>query len=397
MGEWDAMSHQREEGLDSRLVLARENFSLDLSLQVEPGEVVALIGPNGAGKTTVLNLLAGLLRLPATGRHFIARRSPEPLSDHSHPHVQLERHVWGDGRPSVRLDDHVWDDPATGRFVPTEKRPVGMVFQSYLLFPHLSALDNVAFGLQARGMRRAQARRESHEWLERVGVAAHATAQPAALSGGQAQRVALARALVTRPRLLLLDEPLAALDASTRLEVRTELAHHLRDFDGCAVTVTHDPLDAMSLADRIVVVENGRQVQQGRPAQVARAPRTDYVARLVGLNLVRGRAEGTVVQVAGGGQIHLAEPADGPVMVSFPPSAVALHRHAPHGSARNTWPGRIAGLEQHAHTVRVVVEAERQPVIIADLTPGAVAELDLALGAPVWLSFKATETHVYPD
>src|SRR4051794_16365182 len=158
------------------------------------------------------------------------------------------------------------DDPAAGTFVVPERRGVGYVFQDYLLFPHLTALENVAFGLRARGVHRREARAAAARWLERLGVGEYAGARPRALSGGQAQRVALARALATEPRLLLLDEPLAALDAATRVEVRAELRRHLATFGGARLLVTHDPVEAMVLADRLVVLEDGRIVQSGRPA-----------------------------------------------------------------------------------------------------------------------------------
>ncbi|MEU3934258.1 ABC transporter ATP-binding protein, partial [Streptomyces sp. NPDC029044] len=244
------------DGLDARLVVDRGGFRLDVALTVAPGEVVALLGPNGAGKTTALRALAGLT--PLSGGH-------------------------------LRLDGTELDR------TPPEARPVGVVFQDYLLFPHLTALDNVAFGPRCQGASKAEARAQAAEWLQRLGLAAHGGAKPRRLSGGQAQRVALARALATRPRLLLLDEPLAALDARTRLEVRARLRRHLAEFEAVAVLVTHDPLDAMVLADRLVVVEHGRVVQEGTPADIARHPRTDYIARLVGLNLYRGEADGHTV------------------------------------------------------------------------------------------------------
>jgi molybdate transport system ATP-binding protein len=350
-------------GLTSRLRVRRGEFGLDLPLDVAPGEVVALVGPNGAGKTTALHALAGLL----------------PLTD---------------GR--IELDGQVLDEPGRRVLVPPERRPLGVVFQDYLLFPHLSVRDNVAFGLRTRGVPRSDARARADAWLERVGVGELAGLRPSRLSGGQAQRVALARALAPEPRLLLLDEPMAALDAATRLTVRADLARHLEDYDGAAVLVTHDPLDAMSLADRIVVLEDGRVVQEGAPVDVARAPRTEYVARLVGLNLLRGEGRGGVVELDEGGVVHLAEPAQGPVLVAFPPSAVVLHRHRPEGSARNTWHGRVTALEQHAHTVRAQVAIDDGLSVLADVTAAAVAELGLGLGVPVWVSFKATETHAYP-
>lgn len=346
--------------LDARIRVARGKFTLELDLLAEPGEVVALLGPNGAGKTTALRALAGLLAL--TGGH-------------------------------LRLGENTWDE-APSVFVPAEKRAAGVVFQDYLLFGHLTALENVAFGLRARGCGRAQARERAAAWLDRVGLAEFAQRKPRALSGGQAQRVALARALVTDPQLLLLDEPLAALDASTRLQVRADLAQHLRDYPGHTVLVTHDPLDAMVLADRLVILEHGRVVQQGPPAEVARRPRSDYVANLVGLNLYRGTADGTRVALDEGGAFTVAEPASGRVHVAFPPSAVSLHPGHPTGSPRNTWPVTVTGIEQHAHTTRVRLDGT--PAVLADITPATVADLALRPGLELWAAVKATETHTYP-
>ncbi|PRY35175.1 ABC transporter ATP-binding protein [Umezawaea tangerina] len=345
--------------LHADLQVARGSFALDVALSVAPGEVVALLGPNGAGKTTALRALAGLLPL--------------------------------DGG-SVRVDDAVWDEPPKV-FLRPERRPVGVVFQDYLLFAHLSAAENVAFGLRARGMDRRPAHAAAVEWLDRVGLAEYARARPRSLSGGQAQRVALARALATAPSLLLLDEPLAALDASTRMLVRTELGRHLGEYTGRTLLVTHDPLDAMVLADRLVIVEGGRVVQEGAPTEVARQPRTEYVAQLVGLNLYRGRGSGTSVALDEGGELVVAAPASGVVYVAFPPSAVSLHSARPEGSPRNTWPVTVVGVEQHAHTVRVRLEGS--PGVLADVTTGVVAELRLVPGARLWAAVKATETHTY--
>ncbi|WNM30839.1 ABC transporter ATP-binding protein [Streptomyces sp. Li-HN-5-11] len=344
------------EGLDARLVVDRGAFRLDVALTAAPGDVVALLGPNGAGKTTALRALAGLV--PLTGGH-------------------------------LRLDGAVLDR------TPPEQRPVGVVFQDYLLFPHLSALDNVAFGPRCHGASRAQARAQAAEWLGRMGLADHAGAKPRRLSGGQAQRVALARALATRPRLLLLDEPLAALDARTRLDVRAQLRRHLAEFEAVAVLVTHDPLDAMVLADRLVVVEDGRIVQEGAPSDIARHPRTDYIARLVGLNLYRGVAEGHVVRVSGGPGITASEELTGPVFVAFPPGAVTLYRDRPAGSsARNLWRCEVASLETHGDRIRADLTGELP--LAADLTTVAAAELGLHPGAMVWATVKAIQTHVYP-
>ncbi|WP_405823197.1 ABC transporter ATP-binding protein [Streptomyces sp. NBC_01390] len=344
------------EGLDARLVVERGSFRLDVTLSAAPGDVVALLGPNGAGKTTALRALAGLV--PLTGGH-------------------------------LRLDGERLDR------TPPESRPVGVVFQDYLLFPHLTALDNVAFGPRCHGATKAQARAEAARWLDRMGLTDHAGARPRRLSGGQAQRVALARALATQPRLLLLDEPLAALDARTRLDIRAQLRHHLADFEAVAVLVTHDPLDAMVLADHLVVIEDGRIVQEGTPAHIARHPRTDYIAHLVGLNLYRGEAEGHTARLDAGPAITTGEDLTGPVFVAFPPSAVTLFRERPTGSsARNVWRCEVAGLETHGDQIRADLTGELP--LAADLTTLAAAELDLHPGATVWATVKATQTHAYP-
>jgi molybdate transport system ATP-binding protein len=346
------------------LQVSRGSFNLSLDLTVEPGEVVALLGPNGAGKTTALRAIAGLLALNG-------------------------------GR--IALDGSVWDEPPR-TFRTPDRRPIGVVFQDYLLFNHLSCLENVAFGLRARGVDKQTARSEAARWLDTVGLSEYARTRPRALSGGQAQRVALARALATDPELLLLDEPLAALDASTTLHVRAELGQHLQRFEGRTLLVTHDPLDAMVLADRIVIVEDGQIVQEGKPTEVAHRPRTDYVAQLVGLNLYQGTASGTTVTLTEGGTITLAEPATGPVHVAFPPTAISLYPTAPSGSPRNTWPAVVTGIEQHAHTVRVRLDASPTgpSTLLADITPAAVADLHLAPGQPLHTTLKATEVHTYP-
>jgi molybdate transport system ATP-binding protein len=329
---------------------------------VAPGEVAALLGPNGAGKTTVLRALAGLLRL-AGGR--------------------------------VVLDGSVLEDPARRVRVPVERRPVGMVFQDYLLFPHLSALENVAFGLRARGVRRGAARRTARAWLERLGLPDVADAGPRTLSGGQQQRVALARALATDPRMLLLDEPLAALDVSIRAEVRRDLRRHLREFAGVNLLVTHDPLEAIALADRLIVIEGGRIVQAGTPAEVTERPRSAYVADLVGVNLLRGRATGDGIDLGGGGHLEVVGAGAGDVFAVIPPRSVSLWRARPEGSPRNVWCGLATGLDLLGDRVRVRVDGGPQPSLVAEVTPAAVAELHLAEGSEVWVSVKATEVRVF--
>ncbi|BCJ55203.1 ABC transporter ATP-binding protein [Actinoplanes sp. NBRC 14428] len=347
--------------LDARIVVRRPGFVLDAELAAEPGEVVALLGPNGAGKTTALRALAGLIALD-------------------------------DGY--VTLDGHRLDDPAAGVFTAPEHRRIGVVFQDYLLFPHLSALENVAFGPRSRGSSRADSRARAADLLARVGLAEHARRKPRELSGGQAQRVALARALATEPRLLLLDEPLAALDARTRLETRARLRGHLGTHAGPTVLVTHDPLDAMMLADRLVILEEGRVVQTGDAATVTSRPRTDYVARLVGLNLYRGRADAGAVRLPGDFVLTTATERSGDAFVAFPPAAVALYADRPDGSPRNTWPATVAAMARHGDALRV--ELTGPIAVAADVTPAAAVQLGLEPGRRVWATLKATEVTSYP-
>ena len=304
---------------------------VEAAFTAEPGEVLAVIGPNGAGKSSLLHAVAGLV----------------------------------DVEGSARLGD---TDLLT---VPVRERRVGLVFQGQLLFPHLSALDNVAFGLRARGEKRATAESVARDWLERFGIGDLAARKPRELSGGQAQRVAIARALATEPDVLLLDEPFTGLDVSVQMALRIELGRHLRDFPGIALLVTHDAIDALTLADRVLVLDDGRVVQVGPPAEVAAEPRTSHVARLVGLNLV----------------------ADGDELMAFTPDAVVVSLQEPEGSTRLRWHGPIATLAPHGDAVRLLVHAS--PDLLADLTPAAATELELAPGREVWLSAKATAVSRY--
>jgi molybdate transport system ATP-binding protein len=347
--------------LDAHLLVERDRFRLDAELTIAAGEVVAMLGPNGAGKTTALRALAGLLPLTAG---------------------------------YIRLGGEALDDPGRRVWVPPEQRHVGVVFQDYLLFPHLSALDNVAFGPRSYGLNRQESRRRAAEWLRRVGLSDQARARPRHLSGGQAQRVALARALAVDPPLLLLDEPLAALDAGTRMDTRAELHRHLAEHPGATLLVTHDPLDALVLADRLVIVEGGHIVQEGDAATVTAQPRTDYVARLVGLNLYRGHAHDRTVRIDPNFALTVADAAEGDVFVAFPPTAVALHAREPEGSPRNTWPATITTIQRHGDNLRVQLAG---PVTAAaDITPGAAAQLRLVSGQQVWAAVKAVETRTYP-
>ncbi|TQS45705.1 ABC transporter ATP-binding protein [Cryptosporangium phraense] len=335
----------------------RPTFTLDVRLHADDGQVLGVIGPNGAGKTTLLRGLAGLT--PTTG-----------------------------GR--IELNGRVLDG------VRTEDRRIGLVFQDYLLFPHLSALENVAYGPRVQGTPKREARETAREWLMRVGLEDHAGRKPGQLSGGQSQRVALARALATDPDLLLLDEPLSALDAGTRLRLRTDLRTHLTSYGGPSLVITHDPIEAMILADRLVVLEDGRIVQQGSATEVTRRPATDYVARLVGLNLYRGSAADGRVAIRSGGEFVITDrDLSGPVHAAVRPSEIAVYREEPtHGSPRNTWRGRITGVEALGDRIRIAVDGE--PPALVDVTPDALADLDLAAGQDVWLTAKASAITAYP-
>jgi molybdate transport system ATP-binding protein len=337
-------------------------FELDVSIEAQPGEVVAVLGPNGAGKSTLVRVVAGLLALDSG---------------------------------AVRLDDQVFDEPARDVFVEPQQRRVGVVFQDHRLFPHLRVVDNVAFGPRARGVHQGPAREAAHAWLGRLGLADLARRHPRQLSGGQAQRVALARALASTPEALLLDEPLAALDVQTRAEVQGELREHLGAFAGPTVLVTHDPIEALLLAQRIVVLERGRVVQAGSPAEITSRPLTPYVARLVGMNLYVGTASGDAVRVDGGGTIVAADAPQGRVLAAVRPSAVTVHTAQPLGSsARNVWSATIASLAPLGDRIRLNTAGELPATV--DVTAAAVAELELAPGRQVWLSAKATDVSAYP-
>ena len=334
-------------GLQADVAVRHGAFELDVSVEAAPGEVLAVVGPNGAGKSTLLRALAGLQG--STGRVVV------------------------DG---TDISDR-----------PPEERPVGWVPQRGGLFPHLSVLDNVAFGIGHRRGRRA-----AQDWLDRLGVGALAQRRPRQLSGGQAQKVAMARALARQPRLLLLDEPLSALDAKARGDVRRTLREHLRDYDGVTLLVTHDPIDAATLAGRLLAVEDGRVVQQDSVARVARAPRASWLAQLLGANACRGRSRDGGVDVEGGGRLVAADgqAAEGAeALAVFAPQAVALSRDRPIGSARNVWPVTVRQLTEVGGRVRV--DADGHPPVVAEVTTAAVAELRMQEGDEMWASVKATE------
>lgn len=302
-----------------------------VALDAAAGSVVAVIGPNGAGKSSFVRALAGLV--PADGTALL------------------------DGSDLLRMS--------------ARDRHVGLVFQGQLLFPHLSALDNVAFGPRSRGRSRREADRRAQQLLDTFGIGHLSHRKPRELSGGQAQRVAIARALATEPRVLLLDEPFAGLDVTVAMALRIELAQHLASFEGVTILVTHEAIDALTLADQVLVLDDGEVAQRGTPQHVAARPATDHVARLVGVNLIREHDEFT----------------------TFLPRDVTVSLRRPEGSARLQWQGSVASAQQHGDAVRLLVSSE--PPLLADVTPQAAAELGLAPGREVWLSVKATAVSRY--
>ena len=332
---------------------------VDIDLTVAQGETLALLGPNGAGKSTVLAAAAGLLR-PDTG--------------------------------TVRLGDRTLSDRQTHTWVPPHARRIALLAQDARLFPHLSALDNVAFGPRSEGQPRRTAHESAARWLEEVGMTAYASRRPHELSGGQAQKVAIARALATEPAALLIDEPLAALDVEVAPDVRDLLRRVTHD--RTTILVTHDVLDAALLADRVAVMRGGRVVEEGETSRVLSRPTSDFGARFAGLNLVRGVAHDNALRMPDGRLLHGVT--DAPLTEGEPaaavvaPSAVSVHLEPPHGSPRNALDATVADLEPHGPTVRV-----RTDVLSADITPAAVAELRLARGDRVVLSVKATEVHLH--
>jgi len=343
----------------SALVADRD---VEVELSVGSGETVALLGPNGAGKSTVLGVVAGTLR-PDRGE------------------VVLE------GRPLVAVGN---GKPA---WVPAYDRKVALLAQDPLLFPHLTALDNVAFGPRSRGAGRADSRRTARRCLDELGIGDLADRRPGSLSGGQAQRVAVARALAAEPRLLLLDEPLTALDVTVIPEMRQVLKQVLRDRS--AIIVTHDVLDALLLADRVVVMERGRVTEDGPSRTVLSRPRSVFGARIAGLNLITGTWRDGALRTEAGvrieGVAHDPRPQDGDSSCAvFRPQAVAVYGTLPHGSPRNGLDVVVTDVEALGDRVRV-----RAGELAADVTPAAAAELDLAPGTRTHFVVKASEVAVY--
>jgi molybdenum ABC transporter ATP-binding protein len=337
---------------------------LDVRLAVEHGECLALAGPSGAGKTSVLRVAAGLLR-PERGR--------------------------------VEANGETWLDTEAGIDVPAERRRCGYVFQHYALFPHLSAWQNVAYPL--RGLSRAERRARALELLERFGLADHADARPHTLSGGERQRVALARALARGPEVLLLDEPLSALDARTRAAAARELGAVLRESAAPAVLVTHDFAEAAQFGDRVGIIDNGRVVQEGSASELAASPRSAFVADFTGAVVLTGVARRdpsgvTRVELDGGGTVTSTDAADGAVAVSVYPWEIAVEPagEQPHGSAENRLPVEVLSLTTVGNRVRLGL-AGPQP-LVAEITRGSAERLGLETGSQVIATWKAAATRL---
>ncbi len=351
-------------GLDAHVVVRRPTFTLDVRVTAEPGEVLAVLGPNGAGKSTLLGVLAGLLR-----------------PDDGH----------------VRLGETDITD------VPPHRRGVGLLAQQALLFPHLTALANVAFGPRALGVPRREAEARAQELLVAVDAEALAARRPAQMSGGQQQRVALARALAPSPGLLLLDEPLAALDIDAAPAMRSLLRRVVRDRKQTALLVTHTALDALVLADRVVVLGEGAVVEEGPTREVLARPRSAFTARIAGLDLVPGIFVDGDLRTADGltvaGRATDVENGE-PAVAVFPPSAVAVYADRPSGSPRNVLPVRLAAVEPFGDVVRLRAAPRPEgPLwtdgLAADVTPAAVADLAVEPGADLWFVVKATEVAIH--
>jgi molybdate transport system ATP-binding protein len=353
-------------GLRVQARVEQRGVAFDLTLA--DGEVLAVLGPNGAGKSTLLSLIAGLLR-PEEGR--------------------------------VELGNQVITDTATGVFIPAHARGVAMLSQQALLFPHMSVEANVAFAPRSKGKSRSAARAIAQRWLQAVDAEDLAARRPAQLSGGQAQRVAVARALAAEPQMLLLDEPMSALDVTAAPALRRLLRHILRDDHRTAVIVTHDLLDALAVADRVIVVERGGVVESGPVRTVLTSPRSAFAARIAGVNLIPGViTEPGILQTSWGTTVSgIGDTPPGSAAVAlFRPTAVAVHPDPPHGSPRNVIPVTIAEMDIHGTTVRVrgADQPDGSAGPAADITAAAAADLDLAPGQNAYFVVKTQETELHP-
>jgi len=354
--------------LDIRIRRRLGSFTLDATLTVSPGSVTVVVGESGSGKSTLLRLVAGLL---------------EPESGY------------------IKLGRELLADPGAGVFVPPEARPIGYVAQDYALFPHLSARENIAFGLRALRRPRLEIAERVGDALERFGLADVAGQRPHQMSGGQQQRVALARALVLDPEVLLLDEPLSALDLTTRRAVRGELHRTLEGLSCATLFVTHQPMEALAFGQQIVVLEAGRVSQSGSRADFIRQPRSRYVAEFLGVNLLEGEIamrypDGLVSVTVEGGLLVVPDPGGhGPVRVVVHPHDIVLSLEAPAGGARNVLAGAVEEvIPEPPHGERVRVLLSTRPPLAVQVTPQAVESMGLRPGQRVFASFKATAVAV---
>ena len=344
-------------------------FEAGISFAAESGHTFVLVGESGAGKTTILNVIAGLVQ-PDRGR--------------------------------IRLEGICLFDGEVGIVVPVSERPIGYVFQEYLLFPHLNVFENVAFGLRAQRLPDKEIAESTWSILKQLEIDDLAKKHPHRLSGGQRQRAALARALVLKPKVLLLDEPLAALDAQTKREVRSELRATLASLSCVTLFVTHSPFEAMVFGDQVGVVDHGKIVQIGVGEELLRRPRSRYVATLMGLNLFHGRvlsrkADGLAEIETRDGIVHaISEDVRDETFIAVDPREITLHTQAPSGTAQNVFPGRIRELTPEpplGERLRVVVDSK--PPLVAEITLHSVQTLALHEGMNIFASFKATAAKSY--
>ncbi|MEE9415327.1 MAG: ABC transporter ATP-binding protein [Acidimicrobiales bacterium] len=332
------------------------DFVLAVKLSCTGGEPTVLIGANGSGKSSLLRTIAGL--------NFLA-----------------------DG--SLELGESIYDD--TRVVLPPERRSVGMVFQNHRLFDHLSVADNIGFGLRSRGVKKSARNATVGRLVDAFELSDLADRSPRTLSGGQRARVALARAIAPNPEVLLLDEPFAAIDVESHGELRKAISE-LIDPTAIVIFVTHDPVEARILATQLVVLEKGKIVQSGSPAEVAASPTSSFAAELLGTNLLAGTSDGTLVKLASGATLISASPANGQVHLTFPPTALTLHRTRPSGSARNVWEADVTEIIDQGDRLRIVLGGPLDATAV--ITPGAEAELELRPGTSCWASLKATEITV---
>jgi molybdate transport system ATP-binding protein len=340
---------------------------LSLRARLDLGEeTLALVGPSGAGKSTLLKAVAGLVR-PQEGR--------------------------------IVFRELAWFESGSGFHLPPESRSIGMVFQDLALFPHLDVLDNVAYGCRRPGRGRDWSLRRAGETMELFGIGYLARARPRALSGGEAQRVAVARAVASDPVMLLLDEPLSALDPHTKARVSVELWGHLKELHLPTIVVSHDFADVVGLADRVAVMEDGRIVQAGRSHDLLEGPASPFVAALTGVNFFPGvaatRGDLTEIRSADGDATFLStESATGPVGAVVFPWEVSLSMQAPEGSALNRLAGPVRRISGVGNRVRITVGST--PAVVAELTDESLHRLGISPGVTVVDSWKATGTRLVP-